>query len=133
MFSPSIPRKPEAFCPFGQKFWKGDCCCHMPIGCWLRLRVIIVGVAVGLPLFVDPVSVERSSIALAPGLRVGVVSRLQQGSDIARPGDRPRRLTVSSTTSRKVFLRTNVNPLSTTLHSAKVLDMGLSDIVTDIC
>merc|ERR1719506_1214766 len=137
MFSPSIPMKP-AGCPACQKLLgaKGDCCCHKPIGCWLRLRVIIVGVPIGLPLFVEPVSVDRSSIAPASGLRVGVVSRLQHGSDIARPGDRPR--CPGTTTSKKVFLRTNVYPgteaqlFATGLHSAKILDMGLSAI-TDIC
>merc|ERR1719454_2305645 len=128
MFSPSIPMKFAGAVPDCQKLLKGGCCCHKPIGCWLRLRVIIVGVAVGLPLFVDPVSVDRSSIELAPGLRVGVVSRLQQGSDIARPGDRPRRSAGSTTTSRKVFLRTKVYfPLSgtngTCAHSAIILDM----------
>merc|ERR1719387_1520775 len=129
MFSPSIPRKP-AGCPGCQKLLllKGDCCCHNPIGCWLRLRVIIVGVAVGLPLFVEPVSVERSSMEPLPGLRLGVASRLQQGSDIARPGDRPR-IAGSTTTSRNVFLRTNVYPsVLATLHSAITLDMGLSAI-----
>ena len=96
-----------------------------------------------MPLFVEPVSVDRSSIPPLPGLRVGVASRRKEGGiDVARPCDRLRSPN-ASTTSRKVFLRTNVYPLldgelsgesgEVAVHSDIILDMGLSAITDILC